>query len=88
MNEAEVEAVCEVARSREVRVAAHARSAESVKLSLRHGVQLVYHATLCDEEALDMLEEKKDEIFVAPTIGIQITTMFEASDWGITTEFA
>ena len=30
----------------------------------------------------------KDRIFVAPTIGIQITTLHEASDWGITTEVA
>lgn len=70
MTEAEVAAVCEVARSREKRVAAHARSAEAVKMSLRHGVELIFHATLADEEALDMLEAAKDRVFVSPTLGI------------------
>ena len=88
MTEAEVEAVCEVAHSRGIRMASHARSAESVKMSLRHGVQVIYHATLVDEEALDQLEAVKDTVFVAPGIGIQITTLYEAGDWGITTEFA
>ncbi|MDJ0957400.1 MAG: amidohydrolase family protein [Arenicellales bacterium] len=88
MNEAEVAAVCEVARSRGKRVAAHARSAESVKMSVRNGIEIVYHATLSDEEALDMLESVKDTVFVAPTLGVTITTLYEASDWGITTEVA
>ena len=88
MNEDEVSAVCEVARSREKRVAGHCRSAESVKMCLRHGVEIIYHATLLDEEAKDMLEAEKDRIFVAPTLGIQYTTLYEASDWGITEEIA
>jgi len=86
MNDAEVAAVCEVARSRDKRVAAHARSAESVKMSLRHGVDIIYHATLCDEEARDMLEAHKDRVFVAPTLGITYTTLYEAGKWGITQE--
>ena len=88
MNEAEVAAVCEVGRSRGKRIAAHARSAESVKMSVRNGVEIIYHATLCDEEARDMLESVKDKVFVSPTIGVTHTTLYEASDWGITTEVA
>ena len=88
MNEAEVAAVCEVGRSRGKRIASHARSAESVKMSVRNGVDIIYHATLSDEEALDMLESIKDTVFVSPTLGITHTTLYEASDWGITTEVA
>lgn len=88
MNEAEVAAVCEVARSRDKRVATHARSAESVKMSLRQGCEIIYHATLSDEEARDMLEAQKNRIFVAPTLGVTITTLYEAGDWGITVEMA
>ena len=88
MNEAEVQAVCEVAESRDKRVAAHARSAGSVKMCLKYGVELIYHATLSDEEALDQLEAQKDRIFVGPTIGISYATLNEASDWGITPEVA
>ncbi|GAB4393902.1 MAG: amidohydrolase family protein [Kiloniellaceae bacterium] len=84
MNEAEVAAVCEVGRSRGKMVAAHARSAESVKMCLRQGAQVIYHATLCDEEALDMLEAKKDEIFVGPALGIMyVTGAGEGAGWGI-----
>ena len=84
MNEAEVAAVCEVGRSRGKWVAAHARSAESVKMSLRQGVQVLYHCTLADDEALDMLEAKKDEIFVAPTAGMAyVTSLGDGRDYGI-----
>lgn len=83
MNDDEVAAVCEVARSRDKRVAAHARSAESVKMALRHGVEIIFHATLCDEEALDLLEAARDRVFVAPTVGITWATLKEAGDYGI-----
>lgn len=85
MNEAEVEAVCEVGRSRGKMVAAHARSAESVKMCLRQGADVIYHATLSDEEALDMLEARKEEIFVGPAMGIMYATgEGEGAAWGIT----
>jgi imidazolonepropionase-like amidohydrolase len=84
MNDAEVEAVCEVARQRGKRVAAHARSAESVKMCLRHGVEMIFHATFADAEAIDQLEAAKDRVFVVPTIGITYATLNEASQWGIT----
>lgn len=88
MNEAEVAAVCEVARSRDLRVAGHCRSAESVKMCLRQGVEIIYHATLVDEEARDMLEAEKDRVFVSPTLGVTYTTLYEAGDWGVSTEMA
>ncbi len=84
MNDDEVAAVAEVARAYEKRFASHARSAGAVKLSLRHGCDVIYHATLCDEEALDMLEADKDRVFVAPTLGITYATIHEAADYGLT----
>ncbi len=88
MNDAEVEAVCEVARQRGKRVAAHARSAESVKMCLRHGVDLIFHATFADAEAIDGLEKAKDRVFIVPTIGISYATLNEAAPWGLTTSVA
>lgn len=70
------------------RVAAHARSSESVKQCVRHGIEMVYHASFADEEALDMLEAAKDKHFVAPGIGWLIRTSFNASEFGITEEVA
>ena len=69
MTDAEVEAAMEVARPRHLRVAGHCRSAGSVLMALRHGVEVIYHATYADEEALDALEAAKDRIFVAPALG-------------------
>jgi imidazolonepropionase-like amidohydrolase len=85
MNEQEAAAVAEVARSRGKMLAAHARSAESVKMCLRNGVDVLYHCTLSDAEALDMLEAKKDAVFVAPAMGIMYATATgEGADWGLT----
>ena len=70
MTDEEVAAVTGVAKERHRRVAAHARSAESVKMCVRHGVDMIYHATLADEEARDMLEASKDRLFVGPAIGL------------------
>jgi imidazolonepropionase-like amidohydrolase len=84
MNDAEVAAVCEVGKSRGKTVAAHCRSAESVKMALRHGVDVLYHCTLSDSEALDMLEAAKDRIFIAPAMGIMYATAIgEAGGYGI-----
>lgn len=86
MSDAEIAAVTDVARAFGKRVAAHARSAEAVKRCLRHGVQILYHATLLDEEALDLLEAARDAVFVAPTLGHLYATLYEAQAWGLTTE--
>jgi imidazolonepropionase-like amidohydrolase len=88
MTEAEIEAVCEVGRMHGKRVAAHARSAQSVKLCLKHGVEVIYHATLVDDEACAALEAARDRIFVAPTLGISYTTLNEAAQWGISSQVA
>jgi imidazolonepropionase-like amidohydrolase len=88
MNEAEVAAVCEVAQAHGKRVAAHARSAESVKMCLRHGVDVIYHATLLDDEARDQLESRRDRVFVAPVLGNLYSTLNEAAPWGITRAIA
>jgi imidazolonepropionase-like amidohydrolase len=71
------------ARRRGKRVCAHARSAESVKMCVRHGVEIIYHASFADEEALDLLEANKDKHFVAPGLAWLIQTSRHAEPWGI-----
>ena len=65
--EDEVAAACETERELGLVVVAHARSAESVKRALRHGVTIIHHADFCDEAALDLLEAARDRVFVTPT---------------------
>jgi imidazolonepropionase-like amidohydrolase len=83
MTDDEVAAVADVARRYGRRVAAHARSAESVKLCLRHGVEAIYHASYADEEARDMLEAEKARVFVAPALGVTYTRLHEAGQYGL-----
>jgi len=70
------------------RLAAHARSVGSVKQCIRHGIELIYHASFTDNEALDMLEANKAKHFVAPGIAWLINTSFHAAEWGITPDAA
>ena len=84
MSEAEIHAVADVAHDFHKRVAAHARSAEAVKRCLHYGVDVLYHATLLDEEALDMLAAARERVFVAPTLGHLYATVHEAQQWGMT----
>ena len=84
MTDAEVATAMEEVRMRGKRAIAHARSADSVKQALRHGVDLIYHASFTDTETLDLLEAAKDRIFVAPGIGILHALLNEAEPWGIT----
>ncbi|MGQ7814387.1 amidohydrolase family protein [Metapseudomonas furukawaii] len=71
----ELMAAGEQARESNVWLTGHAHAAEAVKLGVRAGFRVLYHCTYADEEALDLLESKKDEIFIAPTIGIVQATL-------------
>src|SRR4029450_12832432 len=64
MTDAEVAAAMEVARTAGVRVCAHARSADSVKMCIRHGLGIIYHANFADEEALALLGANRRVGFV------------------------
>ena len=83
MTDDEVAAVCEVARAHRRVVAAHARSAESVKMCVRHGVDVIYHATCADAEALDLMEAHRDRIFVAPALSVTVTRLRDAGKYGL-----
>jgi len=83
MSPDEIAEVCEVARAHGKRLAAHARSAESVKLALKNGIDVLYHATYVDAEAQDLLEAKRDRVFVAPTLGSLRATLQQAASFGI-----
>jgi imidazolonepropionase-like amidohydrolase len=83
MTDAEVAACAEEVRMRGKRIIVHARSCASVKQALRHGIRLIYHASFTDTEALDMLEAARDEVFVAPGIGILYALLYEAEPWGV-----
>jgi imidazolonepropionase-like amidohydrolase len=88
MTDAEVAAAAEEAGMRGKRLIVHARSAASVKQALRHGIDLIYHASFTDTESLDMLEAAKDRVFVVPGIAILYALLNESEPFGITRETA
>ena len=71
----EASAAGEQARESGVWLACHAQAAEAVKIALRANFRVLYHCTYADEEALDMLEARRDEIYIAPAIGIIQATL-------------
>lgn len=73
--EEEIRAAGEQARESNVWLTGHAHAAAAVRMGLRHGFRMLYHCTYSDSEALDMLEARKETIFVGPTIGIVQATL-------------
>jgi imidazolonepropionase-like amidohydrolase len=82
--EAEIAACVDEAKRWGKRVAAHARSTWSIKECVRQGIEVIYHCSYADTEALDMLEAHKMEHFIAPGLAWLINTSHHASEWGIT----
>jgi imidazolonepropionase-like amidohydrolase len=83
MSEVEVAAAVEAAHSFDKRVAAHCRSAASVKLALRHGVEIIYHCDFADGETIDLLEAAKDAVFLAPALGMMHDTIHRSEAFGV-----
>lgn len=74
-SEAEIAAAGEQAHESQVWLTGHAHASEAVKLGARYGFRVLYHCTYADSEALDLLEARKHDIFVAPSIGIVQATL-------------
>ena len=86
--DAEVAAAAEVAREADVNLITHARADKAVRLALKHGINIIYHADYATNKTLDMLEAKKKDVYLAPAVGIVYTFAHEAAEWGITREVA
>jgi imidazolonepropionase-like amidohydrolase len=86
MTEDEIDAAVSAAHAFGKRVMSHARSSESVQLSLRNGIDFINHCEYADERTIDMLEEYKDRVFLAPAFGMLHNMLFEGEPWGITAE--
>ena len=86
--EEEIATCVDEARNWGKRVAAHARSTKSIKRCVKHGIEVIYHASFADEEALDLLEENRKQHFIAPGLAWLINTCHHAGEYGITPEVA
>jgi imidazolonepropionase-like amidohydrolase len=84
MIQPEIDAAVTSAHAFGKRVMSHARSSESVQLSLKSGIDFINHCEYADERTIDMLEEYKDRVFLAPAFGMLHNMRFEGERWGIT----
>ncbi|CAK1358956.1 unnamed protein product [Cercospora beticola] len=64
------------------RLCAHARARDSVKMCVKHGVDVIYHASYIDDEGMEMLEKSKTKHIVAPGINWLWATLYEAEAFG------
>ncbi len=88
VTDAELAAVTETTRSLGKRCAVHARSDASVRMALRHGVDIFYHCEYANDETLDMMEAQKDRIVLAPAFGPYCRTLENAEAAGNRHEYA
>ncbi|KAK7413334.1 hypothetical protein QQX98_007777 [Neonectria punicea] len=70
------------------RLCAHARARDSIKMCIKHGVDVIYHASFIDDEGMDELEKAKDKYIVVPAINWLWATTYEAEAFGYTHEKA
>jgi imidazolonepropionase-like amidohydrolase len=83
----EIRMAVEVAHSYGRKVNAHTRSIGGTQACLKAGVDVLYHCEYSDEKTLDMFEEAKDRIFVAPTVSLFHSIVNnEAAPNGLTAE--
>jgi imidazolonepropionase-like amidohydrolase len=84
----EIKIAVETAHSFGKKVNAHTRSAHGTKLCVKAGVDTLFHLEYSDPEMLDLLEEAKDRVIVAPSIALMHTMLNDAAPFGITKDIA
>jgi len=82
----ELNAVVDEAHRRRLKVACHARSAAAVKQAVRAGVDFVGHANYLDDEAVELLAERKDSIFVGPALAWELNYLEKSESVGVSLE--
>ncbi|OQV00024.1 hypothetical protein CLAIMM_05579 [Cladophialophora immunda] len=71
-----------------LRVCSHARARDSVIQCVKHGVDVIYHASYTDDVGMNMLTKARHKHVVAPAINWLYTTVHEAEPFGYTFEKA
>ncbi|KAI1322681.1 isoaspartyl dipeptidase-like protein [Xylariaceae sp. FL0255] len=66
------------------RLCSHARARDSVKMSIKHGIEAVFHASYIDDEGMGMLEDAKSKHVIVPALNWLVATLNEAEAFGYT----
>lgn len=81
MTQQEIAAVVDVAREAGIKVTAHAHGAQSIKDSIRAGVDSIEHASLADEEAIRLALENNVAFSMDVYNGDYIATIGREQGW-------
>jgi len=79
----EVAAIVDEAHRRKLRVACHARSAAAVKQAVRAGVDFIGHANYLDDEAVELLAQHREHVFVGPAIAWEVQYVARCESLGV-----
>ncbi len=77
----EVKMAVDTAHAYGRRVNAHVRSIGGAQICLKAGVDVLFHCEFSDEETLDLFEEHKERVYVAPTVSLFHTLLYEAEPY-------
>ncbi len=73
----ELEVISKIAHDAGVWLSCHSYQPEALKLAVKHDFHIIYHANFADEETIDMMEAKKDTLFVGPCIGVLMADAYD-----------
>ncbi len=65
----EIAVAVDEAHKRNRQIAAHVRGNDGVKICVKAGIDVIEHATYADDEAIGLIAEQKERIFVVPGLG-------------------
>src|SRR6266702_3799342 len=78
----EIKAAVREAHIRNRQIAAHVRGDDGVKLCVEAGIDVIEYATYADDEAIAMIAEQRDRIFIVTGLGYGISqAMIDASGY-------
>ncbi len=85
MNDEMLSAAVDEAAKHGAIITVHARSAGSIAMAARTGVQLIHHACFIDDEAMSALEARRDDVWVCPGMHyVYAMVNGHANPWGMT----
>lgn len=71
----EIDAAGEAAQAHGLWIAAHAYSPQAIRMALRAGARIIYHASFADAETIDLMAAHKDRVFYAPGCGVSVAAL-------------
>jgi imidazolonepropionase-like amidohydrolase len=66
------------ARENGMSTSSHTFTAGGIKRGARCGIRVLYHCQFADEEAMDLISARGDDVFVGPTVGVSFGGREEA----------